>query len=223
MWVLKFKLVDKNCIWATRCKKFNIYDYQYPLSFYKTESGLALVMYHILRGEDAAKRKFISDVKKDERVKRLEVKRDFLISLAVEKRPKAGLKAFLALYNPRLIYIKPGINRPDGSEVWEVGSFDKKDLVKLLDACKKEYFGELSYLKQQKVPKLFIAQIMPELTEKQQAAFRIASENGYYEFPRKTNLIKLSKKAGVSRPTYEEHLRKAENKLLKFMEELILR
>ncbi len=223
MWVLKFKLVDKNCIWATRCKKFNVHDYQYPLSFYKTEGGLALVMYHILGGENAAKKKFISDVKKDERIKRLEIKKDFVISLAVEKRPKAGLKAFPVLYSPRLIYIKPGINCPDGSEVWEVGSFDKKDLVKLFDACKKEYFGELFYLKQLKIPKLFIAQIMPELTEKQQEAFRIASENDYYEFPRKTNLIELSKKTGVSRPTYEEHLRKAENKLLKFMKELIPR
>ena len=41
MWIVKIKLVDKNCIWATRCKKFNIYDYQYPLGFYKVKEGLA--------------------------------------------------------------------------------------------------------------------------------------------------------------------------------------
>lgn len=35
MWVVKIKLEDKNCIWATRCKKFNVYDYQYPLNYYE--------------------------------------------------------------------------------------------------------------------------------------------------------------------------------------------
>jgi predicted DNA binding protein len=62
---------------------------------------------------------------------------------------------------------------------------------------------------------------MPELTDKQYNAFKLASEQGYYEFPRKTNLHKLAELAKISRPTFEEHLRKAEIKLLRFMKELI--
>ena len=110
-----------------------------------------------------------------------------MISLAVEKRIRSELKAFEALYNPKLIYIKPGINYPDGSEIWEIGSFDRGDLVKLFNFLKKHYYGELLFLKQIKTPKIFTPEIMPELTEKQYKAFKIASEQGYYKFPRKTN------------------------------------
>lgn len=223
MWVTKIKLIDKKCIWATRCKKFNVYNYQYPLSSYKVKQGLALMMHHVLEGDEKNIKEYIKDVKKDKRVKRLEVKKNFIISFAIEERPKKELKVFESIYNPKLIYIKPGVNYPDGSEVWEFGSFDKEDLVKLFNFCKKEYSGKLLSLKQIKVPKIFIPQIMPELTEKQEKAFKIASEEGYYKFPRKTNLHKLANLAKISRPTFEEHLRKAEIKLLRFMKELVLK
>ena len=41
-----------------------------------------------------------------------------------------------------------------------------------------------------------------------------ASTNGYYRFPRKTNLKKLAKLMNVALPTYQEHLRKAEINLM---------
>jgi len=223
MWIAKIKLIDKNCIWATRCKKFNIYDYQYPLGFYKIKQGLALMVYHILEGEEKNKKDYIQDVKKDKRVERLEIKKNFMISLAVEKRSKKELRTFEAFYNPKLIWIKPDINFPDGSEVSEIGSFDREDLTKLFDLIEKYYQGRLLFLKQIKIPKIFIPEIMPELTDKQYKAFKIASEEGYYEFPRKTNLHKLANLIKISRPTFEEHLRKAEIKLLRFMKELILK
>ena len=122
-----------------------------------------------------------------------------------------------------MIYVKPGINYPDGSEIWEIASFDRKDLVQLFSFVEKHYQGKLLFLKQIKVPKIFIPEIMPELTDKQYNAFKLASEQGYYEFPRRTNLHKLAKLANISRPSFEEHLRKAEIKLLKFMKELILK
>ena len=143
-----------------------------------------------------------------------------MVSLVVEKRTIKELKTFEALYNEKLIYIKPGINYPDGSEMWEIGSFDRRDLVKLISFIRRYYEGELLFLKQIKVPKIFISEIMPELTNKQEGAFKIASKHGYYEFPRKTNLHKLAKITKISRPTFEEHLRKAEIKLLRFTREL---
>jgi len=223
MWVTKIRLVDKNCIWATRCKKFNIYNYQYPLGFYKVKEGLALMMYHILEGKEKNIKNYIKDVKKDKRVKRLEVKKNFMTSIAIEKRTRKELVAFEAFYNPKLIWIKPDINFPDGSEVSEIGSFDREDLTRLFNLAKKHYQGKLLFLKQIKVPKIFIPEIMPELTEKQHNAFKTASRKGYYEFPRKTNLHKLAKLTNISRPTFEEHLRKAEIKLLRFMKELVLK
>lgn len=223
MWVVKIKLLDENCIWATRCKKFGIYDYQYPLGFYKTKEGLALMLYHILNGNDNDIKKYVNDVKKDKRVKKLEVRKNFMISLVIEKRPKKEIKAFEALYNEKLIYIKPGINYPDGTEIWEIASFDRGDLTKLVNFIGKFYNGKILFLKEIKTPKIFIPEIMPELTDKQYSSFKLASQQGYYEFPRKTNLHKLAKLSNISRPTFEEHLRKAEIKLLKFLKELILK
>lgn len=59
-----------------------------------------------------------------------------------------------------------------------------------------------------------VDQLFEELTERQLAALRLALEHGYYEQPRQTSLRELAEQTSVARSTYEEHLRKAENKLL---------
>src|SRR4030042_2344831 len=162
MWVTKIKLLDKECIWATRCKQFDIYDYQYPLGFYKTKKGLALMLYHILDGEEKNIKRYTFAVKKDKRIEKIEVRKNFMISLAVEKRTKKELRAFEALYNEKLFYVKPGINYPDGTEIWEIASFEREDLAKSIDFIGKYYSGELLFLKEIKAPKIFIPEIMPE-------------------------------------------------------------
>ncbi len=223
MWVLKIKLKDENCIWAPNCKKFGVYDYQYPLGFYKVKQGLALMIHHILEGNEKNIKDYIKQAKKDKRVKKLEIRKNFMFSLSVETRTKKELKAFEAFYNPKLVWIKPDINSPDGYEISEIGSFDREDLTKLAGFLEKYYQGQILFLKEIKAPKIFTPEIMPELTDKQYQAFKTASQQGYYEFPRTTNLHKLAKISKISRPTFEEHLRKAEIKLLKYFKELILK
>lgn len=118
MWIAKIKLVDKECIWATRCKKFNIYDYQYALKTFWKNSYLYIVMAHIIEGKEENIKQYIEDIKKDKRVTKIETKKNFMISLVKEEKER-GLHIF---HNPQLIFVKPGINYPDGSEIWEVGS-----------------------------------------------------------------------------------------------------
>ncbi|MFW9995830.1 MAG: helix-turn-helix domain-containing protein [Candidatus Odinarchaeota archaeon] len=55
------------------------------------------------------------------------------------------------------------------------------------------------------------------LTEKQLQAITIAFKKGYYELPRKIILEKLAKEMNVQRRTFEEHLRKAERKAIRFL------
>ena len=52
------------------------------------------------------------------------------------------------------------------------------------------------------------------LTEKQMDALLTAYSNGYYSLPRKANVQDIAHKKRVSRTTYQEHLKKAENKLV---------
>ncbi|MGY5853463.1 MAG: helix-turn-helix domain-containing protein [Candidatus Thorarchaeota archaeon] len=56
--------------------------------------------------------------------------------------------------------------------------------------------------------------IFSELTDKQSDALLTAYANGYYKMPREANLQTISVKIGIPRTTYQEHLKKAENKII---------
>jgi hypothetical protein len=56
--------------------------------------------------------------------------------------------------------------------------------------------------------------VLAGLTDRQVKALAEACNQGYFEEPSKIDLDYLSKRAGLSRSTYAEHLRKAEGKLL---------
>lgn len=60
-----------------------------------------------------------------------------------------------------------------------------------------------------------VDQLFDELTDRQVDAILLALDNGYYEQPRQTSVSDLASQTTVARSTYEEHLRKAENKLIK--------
>jgi predicted DNA binding protein len=53
-----------------------------------------------------------------------------------------------------------------------------------------------------------------ELTEKQIGAILAAFRHGYYASPRRVTTDDVARELDVSRSTYEEHLRKAENRLI---------
>lgn len=53
-----------------------------------------------------------------------------------------------------------------------------------------------------------------ELTPRQHQAYELARQNGYYEWPRETSVQDLADDLGVSKTTFLEHLRSAENHLL---------
>ena len=57
-------------------------------------------------------------------------------------------------------------------------------------------------------------ELFGDMTQRQIDAIALASKHGYYTTPRKTTTERLAKAFGTSRATYEEHLRKAENKLM---------
>ena len=55
------------------------------------------------------------------------------------------------------------------------------------------------------------------LTFKQQKALTLAFNSGYYELPRKIYLKNLAKEMNIHRRTFEEHLRKAEKKIMTYL------
>jgi predicted DNA binding protein len=120
---------------------------------------------------------------------------------------------FNALYQP------PTIHR-QGWEHYTVIAFDESDVRALLQDLENDRDIEVlskTAITEQQIPHSMLApvdQLFEDVTERQMAALRLALESGYYEQPRKTSLRELADQTAVARSTYEEHLRKAENKLL---------
>jgi len=59
--------------------------------------------------------------------------------------------------------------------------------------------------------------IETSLTDRQREALEAAHEGGYYEWPRQTTCQELADGLGVATPTFTEHLRTAEQKLIRML------
>jgi predicted DNA binding protein len=113
----------------------------------------------------------------------------------------------------------PTIHR-QGWEHYTVIAFDEddvRDLLRDLEADRDIEVLSKTAIAEQQLPHSMLApvdQLFEGVTDRQMAALRLALESGYYEQPRQTSLRELADRTAVARSTYEEHLRKAENKLL---------
>ena len=67
-----------------------------------------------------------------------------------------------------------------------------------------------------------LSSIFRELTTKQVEAIAEALQLGYYQVPKKISTEELAQKNGVPRTTFEEHLRKAESKVLRALAPFII-
>ncbi|MDJ1434208.1 helix-turn-helix domain-containing protein [Halostagnicola sp. A-GB9-2] len=63
-------------------------------------------------------------------------------------------------------------------------------------------------------PLLMIDADVPNLSERQQEALLTAFDMGYYEIPRRHTTADIADEMGIQRRTFEEHLRRSEEKLL---------
>lgn len=117
------------------------------------------------------------------------------------------------------LYQPPTIHR-HGWEHYTVIAFDETDVRTLLQDLEADRDIEVlskTAMTEQQLPHSMLApvdRLFEDVTDRQMAALRLALESGYYEQPRKTSLRELADRTAVARSTYEEHLRKAENKLL---------
>jgi len=93
--------------------------------------------------------------------------------------------------------------------VFEVGSYDRENLSRLYNELQKHCSVEMLFLGKARFPTI-------TLSSQQTTVLHLAHENGYYDFPRKINAEELSRKLSLKASTVNEHIRKAENKLVKY-------
>lgn len=213
MWITKLQLRHEDCPIVTRCQKFHLIVFSYPSIWY-TKKGhkFATTTCYFQTSNEEQKKKFIMDLRADKRITNLEISGDiFTYEINLGKEGE-----HVMLYHSKeIFFVKPVANHYDGHEYWEVASWKKEELQTFIASLKK-HMGVCKIMKIEKSPlkDLYFPNVMPQLSQSQKKAIELAYLCGYYQYPRKITLTKLAKEAKVGVSTFQEHLRKAELKLL---------
>lgn len=118
------------------------------------------------------------------------------------------------------LYQPPAIHK-QGWEHYTVIAFDEDDIRSLHEEFENDREIEVlskTGLSETRIPHSMLApvdQLFADLTDRQLSALRLALDNGYYEEPRGCSVSELAEQTTVARSTFEEHLRKGENKLIR--------
>lgn len=194
-------------------KKHKVTAFGYPLSHEVKNNRLFVMTAGYLVGENKKKKDFIREIKKDKRLKKIEMTDDSFGFWLMEQYIRN--KAF---FDSAVIHVKPSMIDKEGNYYFELASWDRKKLEKIVEIIETgEYNGKIYSFKQEKIKTITITSFLPKLTEKQKRAIELAVENGYYGYPRKTEIRKLAKSMKVSYSTYQFHLRNAEKKIMPFL------
>lgn len=210
MWLLKLK-IKHDCTIGSRCEKFNVVSYSMPLGNWKEKNYFFTSERHTLEGEEKAINRFFQDIKKDKRVTRLEISGNTMFFIGKNKESIPS-----SFYNQKMFFPKPVFVDRLGYEIWEVASYDRKVLSEFIVKLKKQdyKFFEVLQLKNIRLDNIYFPAIAPNLTMKQKEAFETAVNEGYYDIPKRIDLKKLAKVMKISLATYQEHLKRAEAKII---------
>jgi predicted DNA binding protein len=108
-----------------------------------------------------------------------------------------------------------------GSEEYRVIGFRESDYKKMFH--KLSELGPVEILEKRVLPEkslrdtfaISMSSVFSELTNKQFDSIVAALEHGYYQIPKKATAEEIALKHHTPRTTFEEHLRKAESKILR--------
>lgn len=216
MWIANFKLRDDHDIYSLLCKKHAINFFASPYTNYVEKKNIHLVLGGILSGNEESKILFLKDLKNDPRIASIEKYKDFVLIHAIHPLSRETEAEIRIFYSPQYVRIKPVRISNDGWEYWEVACVNRDELTKLIRTAKKHYHAKLFSLKREKIKTIANLEFAPELTEKQLETLVLAFKEGYYEYPRKFTLPQLAYNTKKSYSTIQEHVSKAENKIIEF-------
>jgi hypothetical protein len=118
------------------------------------------------------------------------------------------------------VEMQPCVYR-DGWEWYRLLAFSQRDIKALFDELSKAGKAEVvsrvsregSTVRESVV--VSVANLFGGLTQRQLEAIVVALRNDYYRVPKRVTTDEIAERLGVPRTTYEEHLRKAEGKVLR--------
>lgn len=139
------------------------------------------------------------------------------LSLAVRcSCPTRGLRQRLAAWGATVMW--PVVHR-DGHEWWHLVAPTREVMAHVLERLGSEGEVEVERLGNPSPDELGVSlplgELTRELSARQLAVLRFAIERGYYANPRAVTLDALARGFGLSRSTFQEHLQKAEERVMK--------
>ena len=214
MWITKLK-IKHDCVIGNRCKRFGVTTTGTPFSVYIKGNTTYSPQLHTIEGDSEKVREFLNDLKKDKKVSNLEIEGNTIFFIEIEKKKKITSSIYARL-SPKIIFVKPVFVDKQGYEYWEVASWDRTILTDFIAGIIEDVTKEVEVLKieKTKLNDIYFSRLMPKLTKLQKRAVSLAFEQGYYKWPKRTGFQKLSKIMKVSVPTFREHLKKAEEKIM---------
>jgi predicted DNA binding protein len=114
-----------------------------------------------------------------------------------------------------------------GWEWYRILAFRQKDIRALFDELREFTNAEIisrRTIEGSSMREAFVispSSLLGELTRKQSSALITALARGYYEIPKKVSTDEIAKSLELPRTTFEEHLRKAESKVMKAVAPLL--
>lgn len=223
MWILKFKIFDEGNSLTQIVLKNNVKISYYPVNNYVKGKRHYFILTGKISGGAEDKKNYFKDLRKlrkakiGRRLEFLEVEKDFFVMITSHTITQESKLSVGVAYNPALIYFEPVIWHSDGWEEFRVASVDRKNLEKMISAGESGYEFKLLEFKKEKLKNFGFLTMLPGVTRKQEEILNLALEKGYYEYPRKISLDKLAKSTKASFSTVQEHIRKAENRILNFV------
>lgn len=204
MWKTKIKLKHR-CLFGDNCEKSRSICINISFNAFKKEGYYYVHHFGTVLGDNY--KEFLSLVKNDKRVDYFEA--DGRTFFVVEKRTAKEIPGMYV--TPELIYIKPVYVDKDGYETWELSAIKKETLMEFVKNFEN---AKILNIEQTKLKDIYFPRLSPDLTQHQRDAFELAIEEGYYQFPKKTDLNKLADIAKLSKSAFREHLKRAEMKVL---------
>ena len=210
MWTARILIgYNKDSLISNLCKKYSVSVYGYPASYNILNKNVIINGSIVFNGLKNDINNFVKELKKDHRFINIELNNNYGI-MSVKQHIANSL-----IFSPDIIPIKPYEVNKSGDYIFELGSWNKQSLTKLVENYRKYNFNiKLLWIKNIKPKNIFTISALTNLTDKQEHCLRLAIENNYYDYPRKITLEKLAEIAKISYSTYQFHLRKAEKKVI---------
>jgi len=209
---LKFKIHHHDC-WETKgSEKFPGISTTTSLSPFvmlkKTTRGTMFQGFVDVRGPNQELENWVEYIKNRSDIAQLRIvdKKPGLISALV--KPIMTNSTFETIIKNKAVLLDP-IMVTGGYEEFNLLVQSPKEVVSIL--------GELDEIGELKVQKIGQYKGKPGirgLTDKQKSALELAVHQGYYSHPRRVTIQELACVSGISRSTFQEHLRKAESKVI---------